>query len=451
MWSNPAFQYGQMPGAYPGVAQNEYSYGQQGLSSTNQNDPPYTEDYFTETMNSGPPGYNRSTSMWTRGHRRPEEFVDRSGGSFLNSSSRQRQMYSTIQHDELTAVFENFQRQEQVQFKKPRNQNPGSNVTTPSGPNHMLPAYTHQVPLSAHGVDHDHRHRPSGRNDRVSSLRNERTGHGKPSTLPPQAWNQGSSNSVASGRYSDHPTSDSFQHHRPEPIRNQYSAYGSAYGVVNQPSPYLLHGQSSTNSKNSPYARPAQATGTRMLNEQQLHPPHSQSYMNPISSQRASRAQRTGTRVSDQQSPYLLHGQSSMSSKNSPYVSRAQFTGTRTSNLNAVRSSIPSFIQPQSNSPSVTRSQYSAEPKSPKTLAKNTRLQETPLGPKVEDYEVKQEPGKKATKRKNNLLAKKCPTVKKIIEKQGQTKVVNGQLMWLDPNEPDNRKWSKLQPLPAPP
>lgn len=62
-----------------------------------------------------------------------------------------------------------------------------------------------------------------------------------------------------------------------------------------------------------------------------------------------------------------------------------------------------------------------------------------------EPEEPKEEPGRKTNKKKKGPPTHKCATLKKTIHKQGETKVVNGQLMWSDPNEPEDQKWSKPQ------
>lgn len=54
--------------------------------------------------------------------------------------------------------------------------------------------------------------------------------------------------------------------------------------------------------------------------------------------------------------------------------------------------------------------------------------------------EPKQELGKTDKKKKGPPIHK-CATLKKTMLKQGETKLVSGQLMWSDPNEPEDQKW----------
>ena len=60
-----------------------------------------------------------------------------------------------------------------------------------------------------------------------------------------------------------------------------------------------------------------------------------------------------------------------------------------------------------------------------------------------EDEEPTQEPKKDNTKKIQNPPRTRCATLRKTTHKHGETKTENGQLMWLDPNEPAHKKWSK--------
>ena len=63
-----------------------------------------------------------------------------------------------------------------------------------------------------------------------------------------------------------------------------------------------------------------------------------------------------------------------------------------------------------------------------------------------ETEEPKIDPRKKSTRKKKDPPIPDCATLQKTINEQGETEVVNGQLMWLDPNEPPDKNRSKLQP-----
>ena len=63
-----------------------------------------------------------------------------------------------------------------------------------------------------------------------------------------------------------------------------------------------------------------------------------------------------------------------------------------------------------------------------------------------DEAEELEEPRKQTNKKKKGPPTERCATLKKTIHKQGETKVVKGELMWSDPNEPEDQKWSELQP-----
>lgn len=90
-----------------------------------------------------------------------------------------------------------------------------------------------------------------------------------------------------------------------------------------------------------------------------------------------------------------------------------------------------------------SRGGMNAVPHLPHTNIPKTRQSNPSLKSDDAAEEPKQEPEKKTSKRKKGAPTSKCATLKKTIHKQGDTEVVNGQLMWIDPNEPENRKRSK--------
>lgn len=85
----------------------------------------------------------------------------------------------------------------------------------------------------------------------------------------------------------------------------------------------------------------------------------------------------------------------------------------------------------------------SAVPHPPHTNIPKTRQSKPSLKSEDEAEEPKQEREKETSKRKKGAPTPRCATLKKTIRKQGDTEVVNGQLMWIDPNEPENTKRSK--------
>ena len=66
-----------------------------------------------------------------------------------------------------------------------------------------------------------------------------------------------------------------------------------------------------------------------------------------------------------------------------------------------------------------------------------------------EEEDSKEGPGVRVSKRKSGVRTRRCATLRKILHEHGTTQVVNGQLMWSDPNEPEDRKWSKWQSVSA--
>ena len=313
--------------------------------------------------------------------------------------------------DEATAALEQFQQQEQAQFGIPRNRILGSNVAA-SAPRHEPPLYAYQPSFTTHESRDINQNRPSGRNGRTPSSGNETLEYWKHSASAPRARNQGSSNFGISGRNSGQPTSHSSHPSRPQYTWSQAVAYGGAYISEYQQSPYLLPGQGPQDANN-----PRQGLQTRSL------------------------------------APHSLHAVPSdprgFSTLGAAVDTRAQFTGTRTSSANALRPSIQRFAEPESHSLSVIHDDTSSVSRNLRTRTTGARQSNTPLVSNDQEQDFEGGAEKKTNKRKNGLPAKKCETLRKTTYKTGQTKAVNGQLMWLDPNEPEDKKWSKLQPYSA--
>lgn len=128
---------------------------------------------------------------------------------------------------------------------------------------------------------------------------------------------------------------------------------------------------------------------------------------------------------------------------------RAQATANRTPSANALRPSIQRFAEPKSDSLSVIRDDTNSVPRALRTCPTNARQSDTPLESNEEDQDLEKAPEKDTNKRRNGLPAKRYATLRNKTYKQGITKVVDGQLMWLDPNELEHKKWSKLQSSPT--
>ena len=122
-----------------------------------------------------------------------------------------------------------------------------------------------------------------------------------------------------------------------------------------------------------------------------------------------------------QQSPYLLPGQEPHDVNNPPSAFRSGSAAMMQRNTIAVPNPAP--------------------PHKTKTKQRNDSIESF-----KEDEEPKQETKKDTTKKIQNPPRTKCATLRKVIRKRGETKTANGQVMWLDPNEPAHKKWSKLQP-----
>ena len=236
--------------------------------------------------------------------------------------------------------------------------------------------------------------------------------YGKHSASAPRARNQGSSYFDISGRNSGHHSSISSQQSRPQTIRNQAGAYGGAYISGYQQSPYLLPSQGPQDVN-----KPLQRFDTRSPASHRLHalPPRAQG----------------------------------LSTLGAAVDARAQPTANRTPSANALRPSIQRFAEPESDSLSVIRDDTNTVPRALRTCPTNARQSDTPLKSNEEDQNLEKAPEKDTNKRRNGLPAKRYATLRNTTYKQGITKVVNGQLMWLDPNELEHKKWSKLQPPPT--
>ena len=122
-----------------------------------------------------------------------------------------------------------------------------------------------------------------------------------------------------------------------------------------------------------------------------------------------------------QQSPYLLPGQEPHDVNNPPSAFR-------------------------SGSGAMMQRNTTAAPHPPHTHKTKAKQRSDSIESSNEDEGPKQVPKKDGTKKIQNPSRTRCATLRKIINKHGETKTVNGQLMWLDLNEPAHRKWSKLQP-----
>ncbi|KAM0804763.1 hypothetical protein BDR22DRAFT_547484 [Usnea florida] len=117
-----------------------------------------------------------------------------------------------------------------------------------------------------------------------------------------------------------------------------------------------------------------------------------------------------------QQSPYLLPGQEPHDVNNPPSAFRPGPAAVNHRNTIAVPHPPPSH----------------------RTKAKQRNVSS---GSSNEDEEPKQAAKKVAPKKIQNPPRTKCATLRKTINKHGETKTVDGRLMWLDPNEPAHKKW----------
>ena len=303
--------------------------------------------------------------------------------------------------EEITAAFEQFQQREQAKFRGHRDQDSGSGSAA-SGSSYEQPRFARQRSYTAYGEYNSSPYRQSGRNDKTSNPREEMPRYEEAPTLYPSFKNQGSSASRTSGWNGGHSAFNIYKPTRQQSTWNQNSAYRGAYsGLSNdqansttgyQQSPFLLPGQESHDINNPP---PAFQTHYPALHGAHTLPPRRQGF-------------HTSENAVD---------------------ARLQSTGGHTSSLNAAYPSNSSFADHRSLSPSVIRGHP------------NTRLEAS-----GEVEKPKKEPKEKATSQQRGLPVPKCATLKKAIHKKGETKVVNGQLMWLDPNEPENKKWSEFQP-----
>ena len=122
-----------------------------------------------------------------------------------------------------------------------------------------------------------------------------------------------------------------------------------------------------------------------------------------------------------QQSPYLLPGQEPHDVNNPPSAFRPGPAAVNHRNTIAV-------------------------PHPPPAHRAKAKQRNDSSGSSNEDEEPKQAAKNVVPKKIQHPPRTKCATLRKTINKHGETKTVNGQLMWLDPNEPAHKKWSKLQP-----
>ena len=118
-----------------------------------------------------------------------------------------------------------------------------------------------------------------------------------------------------------------------------------------------------------------------------------------------------------QQSPYLLPGQEPHDVNNPPSAFRPGTEAMMYKNSTAVPHPLP-------------------------TQKTKSKRRTDSIESYDEDEEPKQETKKDITKKIQNPPRTKCATLRKAINKHGETKTVNGQVMWLDPNEPAHKKWS---------
>ena len=123
----------------------------------------------------------------------------------------------------------------------------------------------------------------------------------------------------------------------------------------------------------------------------------------------------TNTIAGYQQSPYLLPGQEPHDVNNPPSAFRPGTAAVMHRNTTAV----------------------------PPARKVKTKQLNDPIESSKEAEEPIQESESGTTKKMRNPPRTKCETLRKVIHKHGETKTVNGQVMWLDPNEPAHKKWSK--------
>ena len=156
---------------------------------------------------------------------------------------------------------------------------------------------------------------------------------------------------------------------------------------------------------------------SRQQNTYGLKTPYGRAYKHTYNSQ-------TNPVTGYQQSPFLLPGQEPHDVNNPPSAFRPGPAAVMHRNTTAV-------------------------PHPPPTQKTKAKQRIDSIDSFDEDEEPRQGTKKEITKKIQNPPRTKCATLKKVVHKHGETKTVNGQLMWLDPNEPAHKKWSKLQPHPV--
>lgn len=316
------------------------------------------------------------------------------------------------QSNGVTAAFEQFQRQEQAQFGRPRNQHAGSDAAAPVA-SYGQPTPARQPPFTAyerHALD---RYRPAGRNGRTSNLRNEVLNNEEVQASYSAFRNQGSSNNVIPRGTGGYRSVDVYQQPRQQPRWDQDGEYQGAYGDRN-----TVQASSTTAFKRSPYLLPGQE-------------PHDVNNPPPAFQSRFPAPQGVHT------TPSARHGHPA--TENAMNV-RPQYSSILTGAFQS-RSPAPQGIH---TTPSThqgypaTEHTVKARPQSSRTGTVNNLLH-------VEDAaeESDEEPKKQINKKKKGPPTHRPATLKKMFLKQGETKVENGQLMWSDPNEPEADKWSK--------
>lgn len=267
-------------------------------------------------------------------------------------------------------------------------------------PSYGQPTPARQPPSTAYERHASNRYRPSDRNGRTSNLRHELNYEEIPPPPPsyPAFRNQGTSTSFTpSGR-----------------------------GVPPPPPSYPAYRNQSSSTSFTPSGTTGYGTFDKFQQSRQ------QPRWDQNNGHRGSYGDRNVGQASPtapfQHSPYLLPGQVPHDVNNPP----------------------PGF-QPRFSTPQGVHTTPSARQGYPATEnAVNVRPQSTsaPTGgvhPAQNESEAaeesEEEPRKQTNKKKRGPPNHRPETLKKTMLKQGETKMENGQLMWSDPNEPEEQKW----------
>lgn len=320
--------------------------------------------------------------------------------------------------EEFTAAFEQFQQREQAHFAGLRDQTSGSKVAALAS-SYEQPTYARQPSYAAYEEHDPSPYRQSDRNNGTPNSREGMLRYGNDPTLAPAFESEGTRTSGTPGRSGGHFAPNIYRPTRQQSTWSQNSAYRGAHGDLANNQAY-----STTGYQQSPHLLPVQEP-----HDVNTPPTAFQTRFPTLHGAHTLPPSRQGFHTSE-----------------NAIGAQPQSTSAHTGNLNAARPPRTSFADSGSLSQSVIHGDINAVPDPAHTHNSEAGQSNTRLESGDETEEPKAEPRKKSTRKKKDLPGPKCATLKKTIHKQGETEVVNGQLMWLDPNEPEDKKRSKFQP-----